>query len=300
MSPASRPRRAALAGRGRIARRSPPPLGRARAVRDRLAANRQGWNFRSDRYQRAMGGPDMYGGETRWGPNMFPESELRVLGDVAGKDVLEVGCGGAQFGITLAKRGARVTGIDMSAAQLRHARRHTRLAGVDYRIEHGDAEDLSRFPDASFDIVVSDFAVGFMDLDRLLPEVARVLRAGGFCAFSWSSPVLECMTDNGEPPALKFVRSYFDRAPFVEGGKDPTWEFKRTYGDWLRAFVRAGLTVEDLIEPQTPRGGTHTDFPGFRWQRTHVTPGTVIWKARKPPGARGANATARSRRRLAG
>jgi ubiquinone/menaquinone biosynthesis C-methylase UbiE len=259
-------------------------LPKRKAIRARLEANRLGWNYRSDRYQRTVGGPDMYGGETRWGPNLYRESELNVLGDVAGKDVLEVGCGGAQFGITLALRGARVTGIDLSASQLRHARRHIRLARVPYRLERGNAEDLSRFSDASFDIVTSDYAMGFMDLDRLLPEVARVLRPGGFCAFSWSSPVQECMTENGEPPLLAFVRSYFDRSPFVEGGKDPTWEFKRTYGDWVRSLSSAGLTIEDLIEPQTPRGGTHSDWPSFRWQRTHVAPGTVIWKARKPAG----------------
>ena len=248
---------------------------------DRIAINRKGWNFRANAYQKAIGGADAYG-ELRWGPNRFSEDELNVLGDVRGKHILEIGCGAAQFGIELAKRGANVTGIDLSAEQLRHARANIRGAGVAYRLERGNAEDLSRFRSSSFDIVTSDFALGFIDLEKLLPEVKRVLKPGGFCAFSWASPILDCMTWGGSAPLKGFVRSYFDRDPFVEGGEDPTHEFKRTYGDWVRAFANAGLVLEDLIEPQTAKGGTHWDWPQYRWERTHYVPGTSIWKARKP------------------
>jgi ubiquinone/menaquinone biosynthesis C-methylase UbiE len=248
---------------------------------DRIAMNRKGWNYRAGRYQRAIGGAEAYGA-LGWGPNRFSEDELGVLGDVRGKDVLEVGCGAAQFGIELAKRGAKMTGIDLSTEQLRHARDNIRRAGVRYKLERGNAEDLSRFRGGSFDIVVSDFAVGFIDIEKLFREVARVLRPGGFCAFSWQSPVMDCMTFEGEAPLLRFVRPYFDRKPFVDKGVDPTYEFKRTYGDWVRAFARAGLVLEDLVEPQTSKGGTHWDWPQFRWQRTSVIPGTCIWKARKP------------------
>ena len=247
---------------------------------DRIAINRKGWNYRAKAYQKAIGGAAYSG--LMWGPNRYREDELNVLGDVRGKRILEVGCGAAQFGIELAKRGATVTGIDLSDEQLRHARANIRKAGVAYRLVRGDAEDLSRFRGGTFDIVVSDFAAGFMDLDELLPEVRRVLKRGGFCAFSWASPIIDCMTFGGSPPLHAFVRSYFDREPFVEGGKDPTFEFKRTYGDWVRSFARAGLILEDLVEPQTAKGGTHWDWPQYRWQRTHKIPGTCIWKARKP------------------
>lgn len=261
---------------------------------DRIAMNRKGWDYRAAKYQREIGGARAYRG-LQWGPNRFPEDELGVLGDVRGKDVLEVGCGAAQFGIELVKRGARVTGIDLSAEQLRHARRNIRLAGVPYTLVRGNAEDLSRFRGGSFDIVTSDFALGFIDIGELFPEVARVLRPGGFCAFSWTSPIMDCLTFDGTPPLLKFVRPYFEREPFVDKGRDPTYEFKRTYGDWVRAFARAGLLLEDLVEPQTPRGGPHWEWPQFRWQRTNVVPGTSIWKARKP--ARGASRSRAGARR---
>ncbi|TMK21380.1 MAG: class I SAM-dependent methyltransferase, partial [Actinobacteria bacterium] len=234
---------------------------------DRIAINRKGWNYRADSYQKAIGGAEAYG-DLMWGPNRYREDELNVLGDVRGKRILEVGCGAAQFGIELAKRGARVTGMDLSAEQLRHARTNIKGAGVAYKLVRGNAEDLSRFRGGTFDLVVSDFAAGFMDIDRLLPEVRRVLKSGGFCAFSWASPIIDCMTFGGSTPLYAFVRSYFDREPFVEGGKDPTFEYKRTYGDWVRSFARAGMVLEDLVEPQTAKGGTHWDWPQYRWQRT--------------------------------
>lgn len=250
---------------------------------NRIAINRKGWNVRSAVYQREARRAGMYAsGEIEWGPNSFPESKLEILGNLEDKDVLEVGCGGAQFGIALARKGARVTGIDLSREQLRHARSNVATAGVTVELVHGNAEDLSRFEAGSFDWVVSDFAAGFLDLDKLLPHVARVLRVGGRVALSWSSPILDCMTANGEPPLLKIVRSYFDTSPIRDGGPDPTFEFKRTYGDWVRSFARAGLVLIDLVEPQTPRDGTHTWWPQYKWQRTHVVPGTSIWVAENP------------------
>ncbi len=250
---------------------------------NRIAVNRKGWNVRSAEYQREAARAGMYAsGEIEWGPNAFPESEVRALGPLRDKRVLEVGCGAAQFGIALARKGARVTGIDLSKEQLRHARRNVAAAGVDYRLELGDAEDLSRFRSGSFDLVVSDFAAGFLDLDKLLPEARRVLRPGGRVVLSWSSPIVDCLTGAGEPPLLTFVRSYFDRSPFRDAGPDPTWEFVRTYGDWVRSFARAKLVLIDCIEPRARTGQTHTWWPQYKWQRTSKVPGTCIWVAEKP------------------
>jgi ubiquinone/menaquinone biosynthesis C-methylase UbiE len=230
-------------------------------------------------------------GEIEWGPNSYPETELKILGPLKGKDVLEVGCGGGQFGIALARKGARVTGIDLSRQQLRHAERNAKQASVSMTFVHGNAENLSRFKPNSFDFVVSDFAAGFLDIDALLPQVRRVLRPRGRVALSWSSPILDCLTESGQPPLLKIVSSYFDRTPIRDGGPDPTYEFKRTYGDWVRAFVRAGLVLVDLVEPQTKKGGTHTWWPQYKWQRTHVVPGTTIWVGEKPAVSGGRAAT---------
>src|ERR671925_1910219 len=101
--------------------------------------NRAHWDRTSDEYQ------DRHRGfinkpEPRWGIWQLPESELQVLGDVSGKDVLELGCGAAQWSILLARRGARAVGLDNSARQLEHARRLIAEAGVDVRLVQAAAE----------------------------------------------------------------------------------------------------------------------------------------------------------------
>ena len=88
---------------------------------DQARTNRAYWDRTSDDYQRRhrefIGRPD-----PRWGVWQIRESELHVLGEVDGKDVLELGCGAAQWSILLAKQGARPVGLDNSARQLEHAR----------------------------------------------------------------------------------------------------------------------------------------------------------------------------------
>ena len=83
--------------------------------------NRAFWDRHSDEYQAThrehIGRP-----EPRWGMWQLPESDLQVLGDVRGKDVLELGCGAAEWSRGLAREGARPLGLDNSAARLEHAR----------------------------------------------------------------------------------------------------------------------------------------------------------------------------------
>ena len=90
------------------------------------------WEGYSDEYQERHGHQLADSGGAAWGTYQYPEAELQVLGDVAGKDVLEFGCGAAQWSIALAQRGARMVGLDFSARQLEHARRLMAEAGVDF------------------------------------------------------------------------------------------------------------------------------------------------------------------------
>ena len=112
-----------------------------------------------------------------------PESELGVLGDVAGKDVIELGCGTAYFGAWLARRGARVTGVDLTPAQLETARRCSEELGVPMELIEANAEDVP-LPDASFDLALSEYGASiWCDPYRWIPEAARLLRPGGELVF---------------------------------------------------------------------------------------------------------------------
>lgn len=214
---------------------------------------------------------------------MPPESALHILGEsIAGKDVLEICCGGGQCSVHLAEQGARAVGVDLSSKQLEHARRLAAEHRVNVRFVEGNAEDLSAFPDASFDIAFSSFAFGFIeDIGRTFREAFRVLRPGGLFAFSWSSPFHVCVEVGGDA-ALRVSRSYFDRSPLVyndDQGREVN--FHRTYGDWLRHLVDAGFVVTDLLEPEpTPNESTYKE--DFSLAKIRMVPGTMIWGARKP------------------
>jgi SAM-dependent methyltransferase len=148
------------------------------------ARNRAAWDALSDEYEAQHGAALAATGGLAWGTSRAPESELGVLGDVDGKDVMELGCGAAQWSIALARRGARPVGLDVSGRQLEHARRLMTEAGIEFPLVHASA-DAVPLPDASFDIVFCDHgAMTFADPYRTVPEVARLLRPGGLFAFN--------------------------------------------------------------------------------------------------------------------
>ncbi len=94
--------------------------------------NREMWEESSDSYEQrhaqALSGEKAMA----WGMWRIPEEELHVLGEVAGKAILELGCGAARWSIALAECGARPVGLDFSSRQLQHARRMMEEAGVDF------------------------------------------------------------------------------------------------------------------------------------------------------------------------
>ena len=100
--------------------------------------NRAFWDQASDEYHQRHG-EFITRTEPAWGVWQLPESDLRVLGDVAGKDVLELGCGAAHWSILLARRGARVVGLDNSPRQLERAREALAAAGLEFQLVQAQA-----------------------------------------------------------------------------------------------------------------------------------------------------------------
>ena len=240
-------------------------------------ANRESWNATSRKYQASH--HTELEGALLWGPSMPPERELSVLGSVAGKDILEIACGGGQSAAYLAERGARVTGLDFSSGQLDHARAFARSKNVEIRLIESNVEDLSMLEDARFDIAFSAYALGFVEHVReAFREIGRVLRPGGLFAFSWASPMYGITEDGG----LGITRSYFDRSPFIDTDEDGTEvAFHRTYGDWHRDLTDAGFVVTEILEPEpVPTESTYADI--FPLAKIRMIPGTTIWRARRP------------------
>jgi ubiquinone/menaquinone biosynthesis C-methylase UbiE len=211
----------------------------------------------------------------------LPEAELRVLGDVADKDVLELGCGAAQWSILLAQRGARVVGLDNSTRQLEHARERMAAAGVDFPLVHGSGEEVP-LPDSSFDVVFCDHgAMTFGDPYRTVPEAARLLRTGGLFAFSHVSPLaMVCWSPETETTARRLVGEYFGMHRFDEGVAEPV-EFNLPYGTWIRLFRENGFQVEALLEIQPPAGAETTYRTPAETEWARAWPMEEIWTLRK-------------------
>jgi SAM-dependent methyltransferase len=246
---------------------------------DHAARNRDAWEGYSDEYQERHGGQLADSGGAAWGTYQYPEADLRVLGDVAGKDVLEYGCGAAQWSIALAKRGARMVGLDVSARQLEHARRLMAEAGVDFPLVEASAESVP-FPDASFDTVFCDHgAMTFADPYRTVPEVARLLRPGGLFAFNHASPIETISwAPDAEHAGDRLVLDYFGMHTLDE--EDVT-TFQLPYGAWISLFRANGFVIEDLLEPRptTDATSSYRDAESRAWARRW--PSECIWRLRQ-------------------
>ena len=224
------------------------------------AANRSWWDAEAADYYaehgRFLGDADFV-----WGPEGWRESELRLLGEVAGRRVLEIGAGAGQCSRWLATQGAAVPLLQCDGTAL-------------------------PFGEGSFDAVFTAYgAVPFVaDSAGLMREAARVLRPGGRFVFSTTHPFRWAFPDDPESGGLTVTMSYFDRTPYVEADSDgeATYvEHHRTIGDRVREIVAAGLVLVDLVEPEWPERNTET-WGGWSPLRGGLFPGTAIFVCERP------------------
>ena len=246
---------------------------------DHAVRNQAAWDAFSDEYQAKHGSQLAESGGAAWGTAQVPESELRVLGDVAGKDVLELGCGAAQWSVALARGGARPVGLDVSKRQLEHARRLMAEAGVAFPLIHASAEAVP-LPDATFDVVFCDHgAMTFADPYRTVPEAARLLRRGGLFAFSHHSPIETiCWQLGADEVGDRLALDYFGMH-VIDDGEDVF--FQLPFGEWIRLFRTNGFAIEDLIEPRPAPDATssYRSAAELAWARRW--PSESIWRLRR-------------------
>lgn len=243
--------------------------------------NRAAWNAIARHYQERHAADFQ---RVAWGIGGPYEDEVHLLGEVKGKRLLEIGCGGGQHSILFAKQGARCVGIDLSDEQVKYARRLAEREGVDAEFYQGDATDLSMFDAESFDAAHSAFALEYVDdIDACYREVFRILRPGGPFVFSFDHPVFRCFDDRSQ----QFVRPYW--TAYTEWD----WEFPgvkarmhanyRPVGVEVDALRRAGFFVERIIEPKPEdRAALERWLEPAEIARAQYLPVSIVFVARRP------------------
>jgi SAM-dependent methyltransferase len=218
--------------------------------------------------------------EISWGIWGIDESELNVLGEVDGLDVVELGCGTAYFSAWLAKRGARPVGVDITPEQLATARRLRVETGIEFPLIEADAA-VTGLPAASADLVVSEYGASiWVDPYRWIPEAARLLRPGGRLVFLRNSTLVILCSDDEVPAKERLIHAQFGmhRFEFPEGGV----EFHLPHGEWIDLLRANGFEIERLVEIQAPADAeTHHFYSYVTAEWAKKWPCEEIWVARK-------------------
>ncbi len=223
---------------------------------------------------------------------------LEMLPDVRGLLGLDIGCGEGHNTRLLARRGARVVGVDIAARFIRYAAEAERAEplGICYQVASAVALP---FRGEAF-----GFATAFMSLmdipenDLALAEAFRVLRPGGFLQFSITHPCTDTphrrnLRDaSGKTYAIE-AGGYFDTQPRVDewlfGAAPPeakaglkpfrTPRFFRTLSDWLNTLIAAGFAIERV---QEPHASDEVIRACHHMQDTQVMPYFLHIRCRKP------------------
>ncbi|MDZ3833517.1 MAG: methyltransferase domain-containing protein [Sphingopyxis sp.] len=234
-------------------------------------ANRLSWNAATVAHNSHKG--DQAAFFHKGGSTLYPE-DIDLLGDVAGRDLLHLQCNAGQDSLSVARLGAHVTGVDISDEAIDFAQSLSAESGITAQFERADLFDWfdeARRAERTFDIVFSSYGTicWLSDIDRWACGIADVLRPGGRFSFIEFHPFALTFDEKWQPHY-----SYFNAGPISEAGvtdyvgasgealardgfeagvqdfanPHPSFEFAWGIGDVVSALVRAGLTIDRLVE----------------------------------------------------
>ena len=215
-----------------------------------------------------------------YGTELPTEAELKLLGPVEGRRVLDLGCGAGRNATVLAQQGAKVLAVDPSAEVLGRARERAEAADVRVELHQAGLAELAFLRSDSIDAALSVMALASVDdLARVFRQVHRVLKPEAPLAISMPHPAFALLDPTASDP-LRVVRAYDDAAPrsWELDGRDVV-DHPRTFADLFTTLQRANFRVDQVIEPTAPatgagRGAGYTDL-------MRSVPATLLLRARK-------------------
>ena len=217
--------------------------------------NRKSWDLLSDYYQSST---FISLEDVHYGPYSPGEKSLKVIGDVTGLDVLELGCGGGQNAIVIAKWGAKtVKALDQSIKQLKYARKLASSQNVTIEFIQGSMEDLSMLNNTSVDLIISSHALTYVEhLQDVFVESFRVLRKAGRIVICVLHPLMPVVWEAMEEGKFEKVRSYFSNERDIWSWEDNKGQKIASFGSTYYRFeqiinglITAGFQIKRVIEP---------------------------------------------------
>lgn len=249
------------------------------------------WDFAAESYDGFQQAGNDFGRYEVFGP-----AHIALCGDVAGLDVLDLGCGNGYFSREMARRGARVTALDLSERQIELALTHEKEdpLGINYTVM--DAEGAAdHFARASFDLITACVSLGDMpDPARAIRGSFELLRPGGCFIVSITHPVTDVprreweRDEHGARRALK-IGGYFGGGIVNYRWRGPRFPYEfstatphYTLAQWLNWFIDAGLVLRRIEEPCPTREvlQAHPDYGAA------LIPEFLLIAAAKPGGNR--------------
>lgn len=187
-------------------------------------------------------------------------SELqKLLPDFRGKTVLDLGCGyGWHCKYAADHQAASVLGTDISQKMLQKAREINAAPQIDYQCVA--MEDL-RFPEGSFDVILSSLAFHYVeDFVPLVENLARWLKKGGSLVFSVEHPVFTSFgtqdwyyDENGKILHFPVDNYYYEGRREAVFLGEKVVKYHRTLTTYLNTLLQNGLVIQQVVEPQPPQ-----------------------------------------------
>ncbi|MFC1946934.1 class I SAM-dependent methyltransferase [Chloroflexota bacterium] len=247
---------------------------------DYLESNKNAWNRQS---VRCMNESELSNNILDFGDHRcLTDDDLNLIGDVRNKKVLELGCGGANIGINLAKRGGLVTGVDISEEQITIAKEQATREGIDIQLEVSSIEDYV-FRE-KYDMVISICAFQYVNnLDRLFRKVYQHLVPGGIFIFSTNHPAFYTVAYTTIWRDEKENTSYRDERPetwkWDDSGQDDFsfTTFPHPVEFYINQLSACGFRIDRIHELTIP----HKDINDEEERLETIFPRLLVVKAVK-------------------
>lgn len=224
------------------AKSSSHDLPRGESNNEILAQNKQSWDAMADTWFGSTALPE-YG-------CLIPDEEaLHLFPELAGKRVLDIGCGsGHSLKWCGDREAAELWGLDISTKQLENAGRFLAGNGYEAKLVNTPMEADSGLPTGYFDVVYSIYALGWtVDLPKTFANIASCLKPGGTLIFSWDHPLMHCVSP--EDGRYLFDGCYLgeERYSYIQRG-NPVTVHNHNMAGWINALADAGFAIVRLVE----------------------------------------------------